>query len=147
MKIVRVMYGTSGWGTHDVLVRDPVVQHGFLCGVRCNEHGVGMRDEGCSEDAELRILWDSIESYEEVTDDLRSVLVRSGFPGGDPDSDLHHAPGSQGASGGFQPEAEVGRSIQMTPRLRNVLLFVMVILLELVLLLGMIMMLRSLSTR
>jgi hypothetical protein len=93
MKIVRV-----AWAGNTALLRDPVERGEFFCGIECNEHGVAVSREGCTEGAELRIRSDHIQSVEEVTDDLRSVLVRSGLPGGDPGRDVSHASGSQGTA-------------------------------------------------
>lgn len=43
-----------------VYLRDPVERGSFLCGIECNEHGIALRQEGCSESAEMRIHLDHI---------------------------------------------------------------------------------------
>ena len=49
-----------------VMVRDPVrIRKRWISGVRCNEFGVGMRTEGCAEDAEMLIHVPSIVEYKE----------------------------------------------------------------------------------
>lgn len=55
MDIVRVVW-TVGDEERVTLLRDPVYRGEFFCGIECNEHGIGIRNEGCSEDAELMIL-------------------------------------------------------------------------------------------
>ena len=57
MRIVQI---THAGGTD--LLRDPHVVGQFVRGVHCNEHGVGLRQEGCSQEAELVIPLDHIES-------------------------------------------------------------------------------------
>ncbi len=53
-------------GDHAAYIRDPVRRGKFVCGIECNEFGIGMRHEGCTEDAELRIERDRITSYQEA---------------------------------------------------------------------------------
>jgi hypothetical protein len=61
VNIVRVV-----WAGHDTLLRDPVRRGSFICGIECNEHGIGVRHEGCSETAELRIEKSRITSIRRI---------------------------------------------------------------------------------
>lgn len=63
MVIVRVVWGGD---RAECYLRDPVRRGNFVCGVMCNEYGVAVRTEGCTEDAEMRIRADRIVSYEEA---------------------------------------------------------------------------------
>lgn len=56
MRIVRITHG----GEVDY-VRDPHIVGTFVRGVHCNEHGIGVRQEGCSQEAELAIPLTKIE--------------------------------------------------------------------------------------
>ena len=62
MIIVQVAWRDN----HVAYIRDPVRRGNFVCGIECNEFGIGMRGEGCTEDAELRIERDRITFYEEM---------------------------------------------------------------------------------
>jgi hypothetical protein len=61
VNIVRV-----GWAGKTVLLRDPVERGEFVCGIECNDHGIGVRHEGCSEAAELRIEKSRITSIRRI---------------------------------------------------------------------------------
>ena len=73
MKVVQVTYAG---GKVDCL-RDPKIIGLFLRGVHCNEHGIGVRQEGCSQEAEMAILLSHIEWAEEVTDMTKAKPLMS----------------------------------------------------------------------
>ncbi len=65
MIIVQVAWAGRHDAFHTAYIRDPIRRGTFVCGVHCNEVGVGVRTEGCTEDAELRIRRDAISYYQE----------------------------------------------------------------------------------
>lgn len=64
MTVVRVLWWNP-LGEVTTLLRDPYEQGRFLCGVECNEWGVGIR-EGCTEEPKLMIRRDRIRSMEPI---------------------------------------------------------------------------------
>lgn len=65
MVIVEITWGTDTGVPLTTYIRDPVLRGDFVCGVQCNEVGVGMRSDGCTEAQELRIFKAAITSYQE----------------------------------------------------------------------------------
>lgn len=59
MDIVRVAWRV-GDEMRVTLLRDPETRGEFLCGIECNEHGIAVRTEGCTDDAELMIHSDRV---------------------------------------------------------------------------------------
>lgn len=65
MVIVKVTWGTDTGVPLTTYMRDPVAVGQFVCGVQCNEYGVGLRQDGCTEAQEIRLYKRSIKTFEE----------------------------------------------------------------------------------
>ncbi len=62
----RVQHAGGGTALLEAYIRDPERRGAFVAGVHCSDTGISVRTEGCTEDAQLLILRDSIETYEEM---------------------------------------------------------------------------------